>query len=385
MGEGAAGPIRVRSARGRYSDSLARWLSGAVLAGLLGSACSGADSEARTGGIREEASAADAVAEEGGDGPEQPVDSSDEMSPLGDGSGKSLAEGSGEAADGGFTPYEERVYPLGVFLSEVVSEVYDYPEYPEPMAAIEDLTHDCMVAQGFRYAKVDWAAKDAASAAAMPSLAEEDYMPTRGYGFADSLDAPEVIKTGYVNPNETIKAGLSTFELKAWEQRRRECVRQAQKEVMDRPGRLILRFALRDEMRLLSERIAADPRTAEATQRWSACMAEQGHHYAHPDEIFEYLASLADPLEARLRALGGPDNIDAAYQADLDALMAIEVEIAVADLACKRPLEQTGYEVTIDHEQRFLEENQDRLALLREELPTMTLPPPDVFLEWISE
>lgn len=55
--------------------------------------------------------------------------------------------------------------------------------------------------------------------------------------------------------------------------------------------------------------------------------------------------------------------------------MAIEIEIAVADLACKTPLDQTEYKVRVEHQQRFLDDNQDRLALLRYELPTMTMPP----------
>jgi len=237
------------------------------------------------------------------------------------------------------------------------------------MIVHEDLRYDCMTNAGFRYAKYDWAARGAQVAAASPSLAEEDYMPARGYGIADSLDKPVAIKSTYIDPNVAIRDGLSVIELAAWNDQNEECLGHAQMELMIRP-RLVF-VALDDELQVLRERIDADPRVADATADWSSCMAEQGHHYAGPEEIFEYLSGFADPLFERLRAIGGPDNIDAGFQADLDALQAVEVEIAVADLACKKPLEQVIYEVTVEHEERFLEEHEDRLALLREELPTM--------------
>lgn len=271
-----------------------------------------------------------------------------------------------------------------MLIADLESDVFAYRDYPDPMAAIEDMKHDCMIEQGFRYAKIDWDAIDAEYVASVPSLSEEDFTPLMGYGIAASLDAPQVTESSYVDPNESIKAGLTDAELEAWEQRRVECVVRAQKEVLDRPGGLLIRFVLRDELAALDERIATDPRVVEAERQWSACMAAQGHSYVDQDEIFDYLHSMSDPLLDRLRALGGPDHIDAAYRADLDSLKAVEVEIAVADLACKRPLEQTQYEAAVEHEQRFIDNNQDRLALLRAELPTMTLPPPDVFLEWFG-
>lgn len=237
------------------------------------------------------------------------------------------------------------------------------------MVTHENIRYECMTAAGFRYAKVDWAAIDAEIAAASQSMAEEDYMPIRGYGMADSLDTPEVIESAYVDPNDEIRGSLSEGELAAWKEQDFECKSQAQMAVVVQPR--MVYHTLQDELQILREHIDADARIAAATLAWSACMADQGHHYANQEEIFEYLSGFADPLVERLRAIGGPDNIDAAFQADLDALQAMEVEIAVADLACKKHLEQVIYEVIVEHEERFLEEHEDRLALLREELPTM--------------
>lgn len=239
------------------------------------------------------------------------------------------------------------------------------------MAVMEEMTYDCMTDQGFRYAVVDWAAIDAEFNAALPDLTDEEIMTTRGYGFADSLYAPQVIESSYVDPNEAIRAGLSSSELRAWEQQWDECHHHADAQ-LDRP--LIINWALRDDRDALRDRINSDSRVVKAHTQWSGCMAEHGHRYDHPGEIGAYLQRISDPLQDRLRALGGPDNIDAAFEADLEDLRAIEVEIATADVACSKRLHQVVYEVTVEHEQRFLDDNEDRLALLREELPTMTLP-----------
>jgi len=272
-----------------------------------------------------------------------------------------------------FTPYEERVYPLAEFIGELTEEVF--PEtlqhHLDPMAALEEMTYSCMTAQGFRYEMVDWAAIDAEIDAAMPDLTDEEVMTRWGYGFAESLDAPAVIETTYVDPNDAIKAGLSPRELGAWERQWEECHGRADAE-LDRP--LVITWALRDDKMALRDQISSDPRVVQALVGWSDCMAEHGHRYASRDAVFAYLDSIAGPLQDRLMALGGPGNIDAAFQADLDALLAIEIEIATADVACSKRLHQVVYEVTVEHEQRFLDDNEDRLALLSEELPTMTLP-----------
>jgi len=239
------------------------------------------------------------------------------------------------------------------------------------MAVVEDMVYGCMTTQGFRYEVVDWAAIDAEIEAATPNLTDEESMITSGYGFAYSLDAPQVIETSYVDPNEEIKAGLSPNEREAWEEQWGECFDAAAAE---RDRSQVIYFVLQDDMEVLREGINSDPRVVAAASGWSACMADHGHSYTSPKEIFRYLDGMAQPLQDRLRELGGHDNIDAAFQADLDALMDIEVEIATADVACSRPLDQVVNKVKAEHEQRFLDDNEDRLALLREDLPTMTLP-----------
>ncbi len=356
----------------------ALWLAAAVVAVVLAAGCSDTGSESQTAeGVSAERSAeaaaedAQAVAE--GAHAEDP-DSAEDQSDDGGGDSDENDPG-GEAGDDNSAEEEadeQRGSPLGAFLADLRTEAFPDHDFSDPMAAIEQMKYDCMTEQGFRYAMIDWAAKSAARAAVTPSVDEEDYMSTHGYGYADSIDAPEVFEHGYVDPNDAIRDSMSQSEFEAWESHRRDCVHHAQTEI-SRPG--VIYLALEDELAALQERVDADPRIAEATAEWSACMAKRGHSFSDQDEIHAYLGGIANPLLNRLRALGGHEHIDAAFQADLDALQATEAEIAVADLACEEPLQQVRYEVKVEHEQQFLDDNQDRLALLRQEAPTMTMPP----------
>ena len=352
----------------------ALWLTAAVEVAVLAAGCSDTGSESQTAEVVPAELGAEAASEDAQgvveDEPdESPVSAKDPSGDEGSDSDESESGDDGSAED---VPAEERGSPLGAFLADLRAEAFPDHDFSDPMAAIEQMKYDCMTQQGFRYAMIDWAAKSAARAAVMPSVDEEDYMSTHGYGFADSIDAPEVFEHGYVDPNDAIRETMSASEFEAWESHRRDCVHHAQTEI-SRPG--VIYLALQDELAALQERVDADPRIAEATAEWSACMAKRGHSFSDQDEIHSYLSGIADPLLNRLRALGGHEHIDAAFQANLDALQAIEVEIAVADLACEGPLQQVREEVRFEHEQRFVDENQDRLALLREELPTMTMPP----------
>ena len=366
------------SRRGRGSGA---WWPAALLAALalvLGAACSGSDPESAqdppAGEVSSNGAGSDGSATVGAG-----ASAAERADPEDADPGDVDPEG-GDADDGEpewFTPLEERVYPLSAFIGELAAELFPGSQRfdSDPMAVREQMTLECMTGQGFRYEVMDWAAISAEADAAMPDLAAEDEMAAGGYGFADSLGAPLVFESSYVDPNLAIKAGLSSGELEAWERQYFECVHEAQDEYFEST---VIYQALAEDMDALQERIDTDPRVVEAQAGWSACMAEQGHDYLNRDAIWDYLSPIADRLQARLRALSGPEHDDeayrdAAYLADVDALREIEVEIAVADIACRKRLDQVVYEVTVEHEQRFLDENQDRLALLREEIPTMTL------------
>lgn len=334
-----------------------------LVVAVLAAACSSGSSD-----IERSASDSDGAASAAPEvSPEEGEAGSAEAGPLADGT---TAD---DVGDDGFTPNDERVYPLRAFVGELTDELFPGWDDEHPMVVIENSTHACMTGQGFRYTEIDWLAMEAEGRANTPVVSDEEYMTANGYGFADSLDAPEVQhEYKYVDPNEAIRNSLSEGELAAWWSQEGTCRAVAQDEATRHS---VVRWALQDDQQRVNEAVAADPRIAAAIAEWSSCMAAHGHHYADRDELFRYLQGLANPLYERLLAMGHPDELDAAYQADVDALKAIEVKIARADLECREPLEQVQYEVEVEHQQRYLDENQDRLALLREELPTMTLPP----------
>ncbi len=365
-------------------DALGVWWLLAAFVVVAGVACTGTGSESAEDPVAAEAASGGAER----DGAEVTATVSEAGSQAADGADLEGADPELSDADDGepewFTPYEERVYPLSAFIGELEAELFpeQHAASSEPMVAKEAMTLECMTEQGFRYEVVDYAAIEADIDAARPRMSDEEVMTTQGYGFAASLGVPHVTESSYVDPNDAIKAGLSAEELEAWERQWVVCRLRAD-AWFDSPG--IVHNVLWEDRQALRERIDADPRVVEAHAAWSGCMAERGHNYVTQDEIGEYLDGIASPLLDRLRALGGPDHIDAAFQADLDALLAIEVEIAAADVACSKRLDQVVYEATRDHQQRFVDENQDRLALLREEIPTMTvpIPPPEVIWQEI--
>lgn len=73
-----------------------------------------------------------------------------------------------------------------------------------------------------------------------------------------------------------------------------------------------------------------------------------------------------------MRAAGRPDRIDQELQDDIHAFRNTEIVLATADLECSKARDRVVHEVTVEHQERFLQENKDRL---RQELPTATLPP----------
>jgi len=125
-------------------------------------------------------------------------------------------DGTSHEVDDGITPYDERVYPLSEFIGQLTDELFPGHDDEHPMVAIENSTHACMTAQGFRYAKFDWLAKEAENRARTPLISDEEYMTANGYGFADNLDAPEVIESNIVDPNDAIRDSLTQAELDAW-------------------------------------------------------------------------------------------------------------------------------------------------------------------------
>lgn len=74
-----------------------------------------------------------------------------------------------------------------------------------------------------------------------------------------------------------------------------------------------------------------DPRIAEVNEKWSACMAQKGFHYATPQDAY---------IDPRWRQLT-PDKSDVVIPPE-------EVATASADLACKREVNLVGVVVAVE-------------------------------------
>ncbi len=339
----------------------ALWLTAAVVIAVLAAGCSdsGSDSqgagglpgEQAAGATDPEAAASDGTASAG----TSPTDREDDGGP-----------------DDKIASEEMPPSPLGAFTRGLLLETFSETIEMHPMVAQDELIYDCMTKEGFQFAPRPWLAEETADRAAQPDQGGE-WVPEMGYGMADALLTPMgPTPSAFRDPNDAIKEGLSESGLTAWNEQYFECYDEAITEVF-RPSAAI--DALREITKGLNERIASDPRIAAATAEWSACMAERGHHYSDQDDINAQLNDVFVALMPRVTAAGGPERIDEALRGEIDDLMALEVEVATADFACKEPLEKVRYEVRFEHEERFVEENEDRLALWAAELPTVTHPP----------
>ncbi len=340
----------------------ALWLTAAAVVTVLAAGCS----DSGTGSYSQDGSSAPG---------EQAAGAADSEQAASDDSASSAAS----PADGGSADEnasdERSPTGLGEFMRSHIFETFPDLVTAHPMVAQDQVIRSCMARQGLRYVVRDWLAEEAASRAAQPDLLEpgEEPGPEMGYGMADALMTP-LGPTGVYSPdpNDAFREGLSETERRAWQEQFNLCYQEAL-DKLSPPAAAVMAF--NEITASLDEQIAADPRIAAAAAEWSSCMAERGHRYADEDAIYASLNDVFVTLMPRVNAAGGPNRIDDALQAEIDALMALEVEIATADFACKAPLERVRSEVRLEHEARFMRENSDRLDRWRRELPTVTLPP----------
>ena len=338
----------------------------AALAVVSGAACSDPDPESAQD--RPAAEAASGGADSEGSG----------ATGQADGDGSQAAQGAdpdGEAGDDaavGRTRVDPS-RPFTAFVEELKAELF-----PEQYADLdrtalrEQKTYECMTEHGFHYEVIDWAAIHAAQPYRQYAVS------MGGYGLADSL----LVELGPVEdlregtPYEAITDGMSDDELRAWDDQFARCS-AGLSEWFSEPDIVYWQFYQADKA--LFDQTNADPRVVAARAHWPECMAQRGHSYASQDAIFAHLERTAGPLRSRLRALGGPDHIDAEFRADLDDFRATEADIAVDDVACSEQVDQVVREVRAEHERRFMDENRDRLTALRQairgDLPSVTMPP----------
>lgn len=290
------------------------------------------------------------------------------------------------------TPTQESS-PLEALLRDYLGD-WSNEDVTRQLVAMEDLVATCMAEQGFDYTPVDYAAMglDLTGETLGLEWGSKEFAEQYGYGITTNpalgadAEQPE-------DPNAEYVAGMTPTEQEAyytalygvhyaemsdpravaeagWDWRDLGCTGSAQNEVLSGDAAQQDQFAaLQEEMTLMMEAAAADPRLAQVNADWAACMADAG---------FADLAKVGDPeaaLSAEVAALqqaaaaqidptvptgpGSAEQVEAAMQEQLDEITQREIDTAVADAQCRADV---GYDdarraIDTEYQVQFLAEH----------------------------
>lgn len=173
------------------------------------------------------------------------------------------------------------------------------------------------------------------------------------------------------------------------------CMGEAAKEVYGMADEAFRELeSLFDE---LQQRVESDPRVVEASEGWTACMADRGYDYQTVDELWtgldEYhnryneLVNISDPFEGwteedienffetsseeAISDFYAQNQSEARQGVDQEALAALQQEekdLAVANYECGEKQREVTQEVTEEFESQFIAENRDVLEQARDSL-----------------
>lgn len=147
----------------------------------------------------------------------------------------------------------------------------------------------------------------------------------------------------------------------------------------------------------MEEQLENDPRIVELTDNWVRCMADKSYSFTAPEDVWREVERRMEPI--RSAVWGGdmfgpaafdmtPEDMEAMTeeeldeffsdfqppapeitsetQAMLDAVIAYEIPLAVADFGCQQGSERVYMEVQKEIELRFIEENQGEITAFLE-------------------
>lgn len=302
-----------------------------------------------------------------------------------------------EASEGDAPPEHS---PLAVVMGETTERAEG--TFRAEFAAVEELVAACMAEEGFAYEPRTLPAGDEDGTS---ELAPDEFASEFGFGFttlegdgASRAETPE-------DPNEAKVAEMSEAERAAWDEalwgpapepgvdggpaEQPEvggCFDAATEEVHG-PDTYDADAAeafepLMEEIGSLHDQVRRDPRVVESREAYGACMADAGHpghsldgeDGPRPQEaVIERLEAVAaqSPAgdggtgEASGRSIGGVDLEDLDPEA-LAEVRAFEIELAVADEACRRDHEQLLQRVTFEYEEEFVESHRAELEAYRD-------------------
>jgi hypothetical protein len=315
----------------------------------------------------------------------------------GDAASGDKAESSSERPDG------RKATPLETYFESVgLSE--DSPsddEIREQERRVEQKIVDCMREQGFDYTPME--APDPASVDDFDegpwSLPPDEFAERYGYGMF-TIDESELpgMDDEAEDPNQAALDEMSEAERVAYEEAlygkfddttgeilTEGCSGEAYAAEFGDSAASEDEFAgLFEEMDALWTRIDDDPRVAEATRDWADCMADAGYPGVSTpedasnlvqqrfDELVPGDATSGESLEGAdgeaVTVSGDPAELD---PDDRRALRDYEIAVAMADFECQDgdgKYADVYYEVQVELEQQFIDENRDELDRYRESL-----------------
>jgi hypothetical protein len=281
---------------------------------------------------------------------------------------------------------------------------FDATEQIEQQRLVQQEIQVCMQAQGFAYVPEevgDGLRFFAASQQA--SLSAAEYAETEGFGISTRFDAVlegDIDLSESTSPNDEHLATLSEGEADAWQFALRGAPpeRNDQGQLIDpetgealRPGQAVggcnssAQEAVRGDVSAffdlaasydeLETRIEADPRVAEISQQWSACMSAEGFDYTDEAEAraeinAEFRPLLRSLFQGNQNGQGGGQQgggnrlaqiagleLSAEQEAELEALQDQERAIAVAAHACEADTVDEIAEITARYEEEFIDAN----------------------------
>ncbi len=367
----------------------ARLLAFACVAGLALTGCSDDGS-----GGQNDATNGDSADQAGGD---------EELSPL----EEYMGENSGFAGGGRMT------VALG---SADMDE-----EERQRMRQVEELVAACMEEAGFEYVPADPFGGETgedpfAEAYALPP---DEFAREYGYGMTTLMSPDKAEEETPADPNEAIREGLSEAALEEYYSalwgdsvqmaegggavavepkppgesggpagpEEQGCHGEARAEVYGDDGGMMMgpdfsEFeGLFEDMDALRQRIESDPRIVEATDAWTACMAEAGYSEfdttaAPEDAVMERMSELYgwddEPADDEGDggpevSLGGPGGEVDVDEAALAELQEYEIAVATADYDCdEQELADVQQEVAWGFEEDFVEEHRAELERYRD-------------------
>lgn len=340
-----------------------------------------------------------------------------------------LAAGCGSGDDNAAadvpTPEEMQSTPLAEFMGWNQDPADFEDEWQAQEREVQELIVACMAEEGFEYQPEIYDAVDSfdpwSDSEFEPGTRE--WVENYGYGiltfFEEEQSTVGLETAEFVDPNAEYLATLGEDGMDAYyaalhgdqpeldsslsEEEMEElwanfvpsgCYAEAEAEVYgsdffgpggsEEPGEMEEFWSLQED---LWERLEGDPRIAEASADWSACMADAGHTFADQEELFDSLTDRSDEFYGSLTYPGDDlsqadyeemtaEEMDALFSQPptydvelLEELQAFEIDLAVTDFDCSAPTMRVRLEVQRELEAEFIDDHRELLEQVRDELP----------------